>query len=232
MEGESPKTYTPEGFDCITVDDDVFYDKKYFTMPDEDYEEIDHILIPEGLIKSRVEKLAQQIYYQYKGIITKPLQIFVIMNGGFQFYSDLQDYIKKIREYKRERIEYETHFVKIKGYINDESKLESIDDSILTEAMIKDQDILVVEDVYDSGNLMDILMAHINKYEPKSVRCALLLHKCNPKNLKYNYKADYIGFTVPGDKFLVGYGMDYNEHFRDLSHVCVISKEGIEQYRK
>ena len=212
--------------------DDFVFDKNMFTMPDENYSEIDSILIPEGLIKSRVEKLAQSIYWNYKGNILGKLQIFVIMNGGFQFYSDLQTYFKKVREYKRERLDYETHFVKVKGYVNDESKLESIDDNVITEDMVKGQDILVVEDVYDSGNCMDVLMAHINKHSPKSVKCALLIHKCNPKNLKYNYKADYIGFTLPGDKFLVGYGMDYNEHFRDLSHVCEISKEGIDKYRK
>ena len=218
-DSQRDNTYDPVDFDCVCLDDSVKFDKDLFTMPDENYDEIDHILIPEGLIKSRVEKMAQTIYYKYKGERTKPLQIFVIMNGGFQFYSALQEYIKKIREYKRERLEFETHFVKVKGYVNDESKLESIDESVLSETMVKGHDILVVEDVYDSGNCMDILMKHINKYQPNSVKCALLIHKCNPKNLKYNYKADYVGFTVPGYKFLVGYGMDYNEHFRDLSHV-------------
>ena len=189
-------------------------------MPDEDYNEIDHILIPEGLIKSRVEKMAQSIYFDYiKTMKDKRLQIFVIMNGGFQFFSDLQRYMKKVREYKSERLEYDVHFIKIKGYVNTESILEKIDDAVLPEEIIRGQDILIIEDIYDSGNLMNVLTKHINKFEPNSLKSALLLHKCNPKNLKYNYEAEYIGFTVPGDKFVVGYGMDYNEHFRDLSHI-------------
>ena len=230
---EEARSYKPEGFDCVEVKDDQRFDKEYFTMPDEDYNEIDHILIPEGLIKSRAEKIAQCIYNHYiSSPREKPLQIFVIMNGSFQYFSDLQLYIKKVREYKLERLDYEVHFIKVKGYVNTESKLQSIDDAVLPEAMIKDHDILVVEDVYDSGNCMDVILRHINKYDPKSVKVTLLVHKCNPKNLKYNYKAEWVGFTVPGDKFLVGYGMDYNEHFRDLSHVCVISKEGIEKYKQ
>ena len=229
---EEPRSYIPEGFDCVDIGEDIKFSKELFTMPDENYSEIDHILIPEGLIKSRIEKMAQTIYDDYaKNHRSNPLQIFVIMNGAFQYFSDLQLYLKKVREYKAERLEYEVHFVKVKGYVDTESMLERIEDSVLPEAMIKGQDILIVEDVYDSGNCMDILMKHINNYEPASLRSAVLLHKCNPKNLKYNYRADYIGFTTPGDRFLVGYGVDYNEHFRDLSHICVISKEGIEKYK-
>lgn len=230
---ESSRSYKPEGIEGVEISDDTVFDKKMFAMPDEEYEEIDHILVPEGLIKSRVERLAQNIYSDYvESTKTRRLQIFVIMNGAFQFFSDLQDYLKKVREYKSERLEYDVHFIKIKGYVNTESVLEKIDDAVLPEELINGKDILIVEDVYDSGNCMDVLYRHINKFEPHSVKAAVCVHKCNPKNLKYGYSADYIGFTVPGDKFLVGYGMDYNEHFRDLSHICVISKEGIEKYRE
>ena len=229
---DQERSYIPKGIDWVDVSDDTKFNKSWFTMPDEDYNEIDHILIPEGLIKSRVEKMAQSIYFDYvKTMKDKRLQIFVIMNGGFQFFSDLQRYMKKVREYKSERLEYDVHFIKIKGYVNTESILEKIDDAVLPEEIIRGQDILIIEDIYDSGNLMNVLTKHINKFEPNSLKSALLLHKCNPKNLKYNYEAEYIGFTVPGDKFVVGYGMDYNEHFRDLSHIWVISKEGIEKYR-
>lgn len=230
---DESRTYKPEGIESVDIADETSFDKNLFTMPDEDYTEIDHILVPEGLIKSRVEKVAQSIYFDYiESTKTRRLQIFVIMNGAFQFFSDLQRYMKKVREYKAQRLEYDVHFIKVKGYVNTESILEKIDDAVLPEDLIKGQDILVVEDVYDSGNCMDVLLKHINKFEPNSVKTAVCVHKCNPKNLKYEYQADYIGFTVPGDKFLVGYGMDYNEHFRDLSHICVISKEGIEKYKE
>ena len=78
---------------------------------------------------------------------------------------------------------------------------------------------------------MSKLLTYINKHNPKSVEAAILLHKENPRNLKYNFVAKYTGFTCPGDFFVIGYGMDYNEYFREISHVCVITKEAIEKYR-
>ena len=101
----------------------------------------------------------------------------------------------------------------------------------IPKSLIEGQDILIVEDIYDSGTLMDRLLSHINKYSPRSVEAAVLIHKENPKNLKFNFSAKYTGFTCPGGLFIVGYGMDYNEHFREISHACVITKEGIEKYK-
>jgi hypoxanthine phosphoribosyltransferase len=175
---DQERSYKPEGFNCVKIDENTEFDKSYFTMPDEKYNEIDHVLVPEGLIKSRVEKMAQSIYCDYmEAPPAKKIQVFVIMNGGFQFFSDLQLYFKKVREYKSQRLDYDVHFIKVKGYVNTESKLEKIDDGVLSEEMVKGHDILVVEDCYDSGNCMDVLMRHINQFEPNSVKCALCVHK-------------------------------------------------------
>lgn len=78
---------------------------------------------------------------------------------------------------------------------------------------------------------MDRLYTYIKKHSPKSVEAAVLIHKENPKNLKFNFSAKYTGFTCPDKLFIVGYGMDYNEHFREISHACVITEAGIEKYK-
>ena len=78
---------------------------------------------------------------------------------------------------------------------------------------------------------MSRLLTYINKHSPKSVEAAVLLHKENPKNLKHNFVAKYTGFTCPGGLFVIGYGMDYNELFREISHVCIITREAIEKYK-
>ena len=200
-------------------------------IPEENYDDIDYILIPEGLIKTRVEKLAQEIYKHYCGDRLEPLRVFVIMNGAFQFYSDLLFYLKKIAQYKSEKLYFEADFIKIKSYINTESRLESIDDCCISEDMVKGQDILIVEDIFDTGSLMSKLLAHINKFEPNTVECAILMHKENPKNLKHNFAAKFTAFSVPGDKFVMGYGIDYNEKFRELPHICIITKTAIDKYR-
>lgn len=201
------------------------------SIPEDNYEDIDYVLLPEGLVKSRVEKMAQDIFKEYCGKRDKPLKIFVIMNGAFQFYSDILFHLKKMSQYKPEKLSFETEFIKIKGYVNTESKLEEISDSSISESMVKGQDILIVEDIYDSGTLMSRVLAHINKYEPNSVQAAVLLHKENPANIKYNFAAKFTGFTCPAGAFVIGYGMDYNEYFRELSHVCIINKAAIEKYK-
>ena len=64
----------------------------------------------------------------------------------------------------------------------------------------------------------------------KTVKSCVLLHKKNPKNLKFNYYPEYLGYFIP-DRFIIGYGLDYNEKGRDLRHVCVINQNGIEKYK-
>lgn len=66
--------------------------------------------------------------------------------------------------------------------------------------------------------------------KPASLKYAIAFHKKNHKNIHNNFFADYIGFFIP-DVFVFGYGMDYNEYFREMSHLCVISKEGVEAFK-
>jgi hypoxanthine phosphoribosyltransferase len=188
-------------------------------------------MIPEGLVKTRVEKLARDIFYDFCGRREKPIRIFVIMNGAFQFFTDLLFCIKKMSQYKKESLSFETDFIKIKGYVNTTSKLNEIDDACITESMVKGHDILIVEDIFDSGTLMSKLLNHINKFSPNSIEAAVLIHKMNPENLKHNFIAKYTGFSCPADKFVIGYGMDYNESFRELSHVCIITEHAIQKYK-
>lgn len=200
------------------------------TIPEDNYDDIDYVLIPEGMVKTRVEKLAHDIFKDYAGKRDKPLRIFVIMNGAFQFYTDLLFHLKKMSQYNSEKLYFETEFIKIKGYVNTQSKLEEIEDSTLPESIVRGQDILIIEDIYDSGTLMSKLHRHINKFNPRNVETAVLLHKENMQNLKHNFTAKYTGFTTPADSFVIGYGMDYNEYFRELPHVCIITQAAIKKY--
>lgn len=67
--------------------------------------------------------------------------------------------------------------------------------------------------------------------QPNDLQYAILFHKKNTKNLKFNFFAKYIGFFVP-DVFLIGFGLDYNEKFREIAHLCKISQKGIETFKK
>jgi hypoxanthine phosphoribosyltransferase len=95
---------------------------------------------------------------------------------------------------------------------------------------LQGQHVLIVEDIIDTGLTMTKLIAKLERdIHPASVRVAALLEKRT--HLSNGFKGDYVAFSVP-DKFIVGYGLDYNEVFRDLGHIAVISQAGIEKYRQ
>ena len=91
---------------------------------------------------------------------------------------------------------------------------------------------LVVEDMYDTGTSMMKLLDHLlSNQKAAKVEACIAFHKKNPKNLKHNYLAEYTGFLVP-NHFVIGYGMDINERFRDLKHLCQFSEKGKQTFCK
>ena len=100
----------------------------------------------------------------------------------------------------------------------------------ISEEDCKNKNVLIVEDMYDSGNSMDTMIKVTLEHGALSVKSCVLLHKNNPKNLKFNYVPEYLGFFIP-DRFVIGYGLDYNEMGRDMRHVCIINQKGIEKYK-
>ncbi|KAJ1932946.1 hypoxanthine phosphoribosyltransferase 1 [Kickxella alabastrina] len=92
---------------------------------------------------------------------------------------------------------------------------------------LKGKNLLLVEDIIDTGKTMQRLLETLSKYELKSVKVASLLLKKTP--LSCGYVPDYVGFAVP-DLFVVGYCLDYNDIFRDLDHICAISETGKKSY--
>jgi hypoxanthine phosphoribosyltransferase len=90
---------------------------------------------------------------------------------------------------------------------------------------------LIIEDIFDSGNTFKCLKEHIELLEPKSLEFAVAFHKKNPRVTFKNFYAKYIGFFIP-DFFVIGYGLDYNEKFRELPHLVVINEKGLEDLRQ
>ena len=90
------------------------------------------------------------------------------------------------------------------------------------------KNVLIVEDIIDTGKTMQALLSLVKRHNPKMVKVASLLVKRTPRSV--SYRPDFVGFEIP-DKFVVGYALDYNEHFRDLNHVCVISETGKAKYK-
>ncbi|KAL8165053.1 UNVERIFIED_CONTAM: Phosphoribosyltransferase domain-containing protein 1 [Gekko kuhli] len=96
------------------------------------------------------------------------------------------------------------------------------------QTRISKKNVLIVEDIIGTGRTMRALLNHIEKYKPKMVKVSSLLLKRTSQ--PDGYRPDYYGFEIP-NLFVVGYALDYNEHFRDLNHICVINNHGKAKYR-
>lgn len=166
-------------------------------------------LLTEDVIQKRIKELALQISQDYIGKVP----IFIgVLNGAFIFLSDL---IKNISIY------CEIDFFKLSSY--GDSKISSGDVRLLKELNcdVNGRDIIIVEDIVDSGLSIKYIEEIFNKHTPNSMRVCSLLMK--PESLKFDVKIDYIGFNIPS-KFVIGYGLDYAQKFRNLRSIYSLSE--------
>jgi hypoxanthine phosphoribosyltransferase len=165
------------------------------------------LYISQTVINKRIKELAAQINKDYQ---TK-IPVFIgILNGSFVFLSDL------IREIK---VNCEIDFLKLSSY--GDNKISSGKVKVLKELNcdLKGRDVIVVEDIVDSGLSMDLIIKQIKSQKPSSIKIAsLLIKKSTPK---LNFKIDYLGFKIE-DKFIVGYGLDFAQKYRNLKGIYVL----------
>ena len=166
-------------------------------------------LLTETDIKKRVKELGKQISKDYKN----KLPIFIgVLNGSFMFLSDLL---------KQVNIHCEMDFFKLSSY--GDSKISSGNVKMLKElnADISERHVIIVEDIVDTGLSINYINDLMSEQKPASISFASLLVK--PGSLKYDIKIDYIGFEI-SDEFVIGYGLDYAQKFRNLPAVYVLSE--------
>jgi hypoxanthine phosphoribosyltransferase len=155
-------------------------------------------------IKKRIRLLAIQLNVDFENRIP----VFIgVLNGSFIFLADL---IKEIH------ISSEVSFVKVSSYEGEKSS-GKIKKEIGLQMSLKDRDVIIVEDIVDSGKTLEYLLEMIKKENPASVNVCTLLLK--PKSLKVEIdEITYVGFEIP-DEFVVGYGLDYNGLGRNLKDI-------------
>lgn len=152
------------------------------------------IYLTEEVIQQKVGEIADQINKEY--IEKKPLFI-AILNGAFMFASDL---------FKQVTIDAEISFIKLISYKGMKSSGQVIT-AIGLEMDLINRDVIIVEDIVDTGKTLYQFLPKLNYQQPSSLKIASLLYK--PQALQHPLTIDYIGFTIP-DKFVVGYGLDYD----------------------
>lgn len=169
--------------------------------------DIQKILISEEELKSKVEELGRQISQDYNG---RDLMLVSVLKGSVVFMADIMRAITVPASIDFMSVSSYGNGVKTTGVVRIIKDL----DEVLTG-----KDILIVEDILDSGMTLSYLKEHIEAKGAKSIRIATLLDK--PERRRVDIVPDYKGFVVP-DEFVVGYGLDYDEKYRNLPYVGIL----------
>jgi len=173
-------------------------------------DDVARVLISEEELKAKVKELAGQISEDYAG--KNPL-IVSVLKGATIFVADL------IREMD---IHLGIDFIATSSYGNGDTSTGVVRILMDLESSISGRHVLVVEDIVDTGHTLNYLLNMLSAREPASLRLCVLLDK--PERREVKVKADYVGFQIP-DLFVVGYGLDYAEKYRNLPYVGVLKPE-------
>lgn len=209
----------------ITIQDDTpGYRLDEFCIPKHYEDDLSRVLIPAGLINDRIERLARDIVEDFD---EDGLVALCVLKGGYKFFTDLLDKIKGLNRNLGRSVPLAVDFIRLKSYVDDQSSgnIEVIGGDNLKN--LQGKNVLVVEDIIDTGKTMQKLLEILRGVKPKCIKVASMLVKRTPRSS--GYKPDYTGFEIP-DIFIVGYALDYNEYFRDLNHVCEINDAGKQKY--
>lgn len=169
------------------------------------------VLIPEEEVDQRIKELGEKISKDYAG---KQIHLICILKGGVFFMCELA---------KRITVPVSMDFMCVGSYGDGTKSSGVVRIAKDLDESIENKEVLIVEDIVDSGNTLYYLMDVLKKRNPAGIRLCTLLDK--PDRRVRDVKADYFGFEIP-DKFVVGYGLDYAQKYRNLPYIGVV--EGVE----
>ena len=176
-------------------------------IPDLSYE----IILSESQIRERILELGRQITLDYRG---RDLMLIGVLKGSLLFYADL---IRNIH------LPILADFITLSSYdgkMKSSGNVEVINDITLP---VKDRDLLIVEDIIDTGTTSKFLIDYLKAKNPGSIKICSLLNKKHSRITGYDIRIDYAGFDVP-EKFLIGYGLDLKERYRNLPYIAAIEE--------
>ena len=165
-----------------------------------------NVLINEAKIEKRLDELAKQIMKDYG---EEDLVFIGVLKGSAPFMIELAKRIKNSVEFE---------FIQARSYDGTEStgKVEITQD---LSGSIEGKNVIIIEDIIDTGRTLEYLTRYLTFHNPKSIKLCTLLSK--PSRRVVDLKVDYIGFTIP-DEFVIGYGLDYNQRYRNLPYIGVL----------
>ena len=169
------------------------------------------VLLPEEDVNKRISEVAEQINKDYEG---KQIHLICILKGGVFFTCELA---------KRITVPVTMDFMSVSSYGDDTKSsgvvriVKDLDESLA------DKEVLIVEDIIDSGRTLAYLIEVLKQRGPKDIRLCTLLDKPE-RRVKKQVKVDYTCFTIP-DEFVVGYGLDFDQKYRNLPYIGVVEQE-------
>ena len=170
--------------------------------------ETSRVLIPEDKVDERIAQLGEQISRDYAG---KQVHLIGILKGSIFFICELA---------KRITVPVTMDFMSVSSYgagTKSSGVVKLIKD---LDEPIEGKDVLVVEDIIDSGHTLSYLLKNLSSRNPASIRLCTLLDK--PERREVDVEVDYQGFSIP-DEFVIGYGLDYDQRYRNLPYIGVLS---------
>ncbi len=174
------------------------------------HQDIREILLSEQQIADRIQSLAQELMAEYKD--KNP--IFVgVLKGVVVFYADM------VRAF---RAPCQMDFMWISSYAGTESGSMIVRKDV--SADLKGRHVVILEDIFDTGRSLDFTYKHLLSKEPASLKVCTLLDKPERRDPRVTLQADMVGFTIP-NAFVVGYGLDYNERYRNLPYIGILKPE-------
>lgn len=173
--------------------------------------DIMEVLLSEEQIKARIDELGKELSAEYAG---KDPVVVGVLKGVVVFYADM---IRKIT------VPCQTDFMWISSYEGSNSTGNMVVKRDIS-CDIKGRHVLILEDIYDTGNSLDFTYRHLLSKEPASLKICTLLDKPSRRKPGITLQPDYVGFEVP-NAFVVGYGLDFNEHYRNLPYVGILKPE-------
>ena len=177
--------------------------------------DIQQILLTEEQIQARIAQLGEELSAEYAG--KNPIVIGVL-KGVVVFYADM---IRALN------VPCEMDFMCVSSYRGTQSTGKTVV-KLDVSADIKGRHVLILEDIFDTGNSLSFVCQHLQAKEPASLKICTLLDKPSRRKPGITLQADYVGFEIP-NAFVVGYGLDYNEKYRNLPYVGILKPEVYEK---
>jgi len=174
------------------------------------HDDVSEVLISHQQIRERTEELGRQVTEDYRG--KNPLLI-CILKGGLMFLADL------MREVD---LPLEIDFIAVSSYGDSTESSGVVRILMDLERNIQGRHVLIVEDIIDTGRTLSYIIGNLRTRGPASIKVCTLLDK--PARRELEIPIDYVGFTIP-DRFVIGYGLDYGEIYRNLPFVGILKPE-------